>query len=178
MGGQTALQPRTARIGFREFTHDIAVSHVGAPIWPQGDQRQSRRIARNDPMPVHQNPRAIDRETRIAAGGDIEADRAVALGPGVAQVEMEEARQFIEAAPGQVVLVQHQDLGPHLRSPGQACGHRHGVGREHPGLEHQDHVPVGGGEVVHIAGARQGHDLGVTQAAIRAQMPDNSLAAS
>ena len=36
-------------------------------------------------------------------------------------------------------------------------------------------MPVGGGEVVHIAGARQGHDLGVAQAAIRAQMPDDGL---
>ena len=86
---------------------------------------------------------------------------------------MEEARQIVDAASGQVVLVQHHHLRPHLGSPSQPRNHRHRMGFEHPRLKHQDDMAIGGGEVVHIAGARQADDLGVVQAAVWVQPPDH-----
>ena len=92
-------------------------------------------------------------------------------------MEIAEGRQLIDPAARQVGLVDDQDLGPHLRPPGELAGEGHAAALEHPWLQHDDQVPGRGGEVVHIAGARQVDDLGRVQAAVGVEAPDDGLAA-
>ena len=134
-------------------------------------------LARHGPALFDQNPCAVDGESHVLAGGDVEPDRAGGVLPGVAEVEIAEGRQLIDPAARQVRLVDDHDLGPQLGLPGEARGVGHALIVEDPGLEHEDQVPGRGGEIVHETGARQVDDIGRVQAAVGVQPPDDGLAA-
>ena len=134
-------------------------------------------FARHDAALFDQNPGPVHGEGHIPGGGDVEADGARGVLPGVAEVEIAEGRQLIDPAARQVGLVDDQHLGAQLGPPCELRGIGHAAVVKDPRLEHQDQVPGGGGEVMHIAGARQVDDVGRVQAAVGVQVPDHGLVA-